>query len=158
MDNAIDLDQAIGLAFKLAHRMRAAQVSAGWDSVDKCLNPVEYESTQERTQRFATFLITPDARNLSSYALRAEALETAMIAMEGVISRCRIAFQASAQAQDGDLEREIRFIKAAKNHMTGRQICADAQTILNQMVDLQVQLLQSIHDNSDQTVKTKVGP
>lgn len=109
MDNTIDLDQAIGLAFKLAHRMRAVQVSAGWDSVEKCLDPTDYGLTHERAERFTDFLITPDERNLSSYTLRAEALETAMIAMEGVISRCRIAFQSREANEGASSNRETRF-------------------------------------------------
>lgn len=141
MDNNIDLDQAIGLAFKLAYRMRSTQVAAGWDGAEKCFDPTEYEPTQQYAQRFANFLITPDERNLSSYALRAEALETSMIAMEGIISRCRIAFQACAQGDGEASDREIDFIKAAKKHMKGSQICKDASVILNQMIDLQVKLM-----------------
>lgn len=157
MDNTIDTDQAIGLAFKLAHRMRAAQVAAGWDAVEKCLDPTNYNLTHERAERFANFLITPDERNLSSYNLRAEALETAIIAMEGVISRCRIGFQVNgSKAEDAQAtKREKDFLKAAKDYMKGSQVCQDAQTILNQMIDLQVELLQPLH-NEVSTVNEKV--
>lgn len=157
MSNSIDLDQAIGLAFKMAHRMRATQVSAGWDAVDRCLDPAEYETNQTRAQLFATFLITPDARHLSSYALRAEALETAMIAMEGVISRCRIAFQSRASGE-GAIERENAFIQRLKDTMTGAQVCKDANTILNQMIDLQTQLLQSMENETTPGASPKAAP
>ncbi len=156
MDNTIDLDQAIGLAFKLAHRMRAIQVSAGWDSVEKCLDPAEYEPTHTRAQLFANFLITPDTRNLSSFASRADALEASVIAMEGMISRCRIAFQSREANQGSSSDRETKFLRNVKDHMTGNKVCQDAEGILNQMIDLQIQLLQS--DNNEQTSKGKVVP
>lgn len=153
MDNTIDLDQAVGFAFKLAHRMRAAQISAGWDSVQKCLDAPEYEATSSRAVLFANFLITPDARNLSSYTLRAEALESAMIAMEGVISRCRIGFQSRELHEGSSSERETKFIKSVKDHMNGNTVCKDAKIILDQMIDLQVQLLNS-SNNSEHTSKS----
>lgn len=159
MDNTIDLDQAIGLAFKLAHRMRAAQVTAGWDTVDKCLDPTDYSLTHDRAERFANFLITPDERNLSSYTLRAEALETSMIAMEGIISRCRIAFQSWEMNDGASSEREAAFLREVKDYMRGNQVCEDAKVILNQMIDLQVELLQPAQEyKSEQMLKTKVGP
>lgn len=155
MDNNIDLDHAVGLAFKLAHRMRAAQVAAGWDEFEKCLKPSKsmHNALQNRINLFLEFITTPDERGLSSYALRCDALETALILMEGVIGRTRVGFQAQ---QNGEAnEHEIYFIQESKKYMSGQQVCTDAKMILEQMVDVQIQLMNSM-ENSNLGVKKKV--
>lgn len=118
MDNTIDVDHMVGLAFKLAHRMRAAQVAAGWDSWENCLksNTNVQNTLQKRVNFFVEFLSTPDERGMSSYALRCDALETSLISMEGVIARTRIA-RITFDAQRGGqiLEDELNFVKKQKN-------------------------------------------
>lgn len=155
MDNNIDLDHAVGLAFKLAHRMRAAQVAAGWDGWDRCIKPTEnmQKAMQNRINLFVGFLTTPDDRGLSSYALRCDALETSLILMEGVIGRTRVGFQAQ---QNGNVsDGEISFVKKTGKYMSGQQVCTDAKIILEQMVDVQIQLMNSM-ENSNLGVKKKV--
>lgn len=151
MDNTIDVDHATGLAFKLAHRMRAAQVAAGWDSWQKCFKPNENQQQilRNRIRLFVEFLVTPDEKGLSSYTLRCDALETSLIAMEGIIARTRISFQAQHGGAITDSERA--FLRKTKDHMTGTQVCNDARIILEQMMDVQVQLLNS----AERTQKVK---
>lgn len=144
MDNTIDMDHMVGLAFKLAHRMRAAQVAAGWDPWDLCLKPNKnmQKTLQKRVSLFVEFLSTPDERGLSSYVLRCDALETSLISMEGIITRNRIAFQ---EQQSGNMsEREQVFAEKTKEYMTGKQVCDDARILLEQMIDVQTQMMNSM--------------
>lgn len=130
----IDLEDAACVAYECASRLYKTSQENQWGILSDCRVPKGMEKSHFISSKMMEFLLTDSG---CSYTVRVSALKSALNILEGVLSRSKTLSNKPEESEN------IEFVEACKKELNVTAVCRHAQTIAEQMQQMQNPTIKS---------------